>query len=457
MTNNIFVRKVLFKYLSQLLFNFGKGEFLKFFIETYGCQMNSYDSKLVEKILFEAGFSPVENIDETEILIFNTCTIRESAQTRLLGRVSSEQRRKKNNPAFLIGIIGCIAQEKQEDLFAYGVDFVVGVDNYQNLPAIIKESKTKKNKPILIKLDDKELYEKIIPFNNSYSASLTIIRGCNNFCSYCIVPYVRGRERSKSPEEILVEVEYLAQSGAKEITLLGQNVNSYFYQGINFPKLLKKISLVKGVERIRFMTSHPKDLSQELIAEIRDNAKLCKHIHLPMQAGDNFILGKMNRQYTKEKYLSLIEALRKNIPEIAISTDIIVGFPYEREKEYQETLEMMQKIKFDFAFMYKYSIRKGTKAENFFEQVEEEEKLRRLKELIILQNKISLEKYQAQIGREVLVYVEGVSKRNKMELKGKTDDFKVVVFPASAKLLGKIIRVKVLGASSGTLRGILLS
>ena len=415
--------------------------------------MNSYDSKLVEKILLDDGFSLASNIDECEILIFNTCTIRESAKNRLLGRVGSEQKRRKANPNFLMGIIGCIAQEKKENLFDFGVDFVVGVDNYQSLPQIIKKLLNDGEKEILAEMDDQELYKNIIPLNNSFSASLTIIRGCNNFCSYCIVPYVRGRERSKDLQEILAESKYLAESGAKEITLLGQNVNSYFADGINFPKLLDKISLIDGIERIRFMTSHPKDLSEELIEVMRDNPKICKHLHLPMQAGSNNILEKMNRKYSREKYLSLINSIKENIPQIALSTDIIVGFPQESQKDYEDTLDLVQKIQFDFAFMYKYSIRVGTKAQNFEGQVPENEKLARLKELIIWQNKISLQKYRQQIGKKVLVLVEGISKREQSELKGKTDDFKVVVFPAPKSLIGNIVEVEIVQASSGTLRG----
>jgi len=423
----------------------------KFIIETYGCQMNIADSELVATVLKTAGFEQTNNIDEANIIIFNTCSVRQHAEDRVKGRISNEQARKRDKSDLIIGVMGCMAQRLQEELLELniGVDFVVGVDQYHNIPNII-------NDHLKIKTDfnHQEVYHDIYPTRKGkFNAFVTIMRGCNNYCTYCIVPYVRGRERSRPIDEILKEVEIAGNNGFKDITLLGQNVNSYDYDGIHFPELMEKVSQVESIQRLRFVTSHPKDLSDELIKVMASNDRICKHVHLPMQSGDDEILKRMNRGYTSDHYRQIIKKLRTAMPNIGLTTDIIVGFPGETQEQYQKTYDLMKEIGYDYAFMYKYSPREGTKAAEYTDQVEEKVRLERLKEIIELQREITLQKFKGQIGSVKQVYVENISKKSELELSGKTEDFKIAVFKGEKSLIGTFVDVEITDATSGTLIG----
>jgi len=425
---------------------------MKFFIETYGCQMNTADSELVTSILIEAGNEAAKNIDEAEVLIFNTCSVRQHAEDRVLGRISNELRRKKKDPLFKIGLIGCMAQRIGEELVKQnlGIDFVVGVDQYASLPSMLDTNITNSS----LNLDETQVYHQIQPMHeNSFCGFVTIMRGCNNFCSYCIVPYVRGRERSRPMDEIVSDVINATHKGIKDITLLGQNVNSYHWQDTNFPALLRKLNGIEAIDRLRFITSHPKDLSDELIETMANMDKICEHIHLPMQSGDNNILKQMNRNYTVEHYINLVEKLRKAIPDIAITTDLIAGFPGETDEQFSNTIKAMETIGFDYAFCFKYSNREGTEAARYENQVDEELRLLRLQKMISIQRCQTLLKFKAQIGRTVEVLVEGKSKLGGNQLSGKTRDFKICVFDGHESQIGKLIKVIVTDATAGTLIG----
>jgi tRNA-2-methylthio-N6-dimethylallyladenosine synthase len=421
--------------------------------------MNVADSELVSTILLNNGSVQADTIAEADVILFNTCSVRQHAEERAIGRISNEMSRKLANPDIRIGVIGCMAQRlggKLKEMLG-GVDFVVGVDNYQKLPKIIDNSRKWREFQAYDELDNKEIYNDLYPTRKeAFTAFITIMRGCDNFCSYCIVPYVRGRERSRPVDDILKEAANAGKQGFRDITLLGQNVNSYNYKNVHFPELLRKINELEIIKRIRFITSHPKDLSDWLIDAMSACPKVCEHIHLPLQAGDNQVLARMNRGYTIEHYLELITKLRAAIPEIAITTDLIAGFPGETEDQFNSTLAAMEKIRFDYAFMFKYSVRTGTKAETFSDSVPESDKLNRLERMIQLQGEITHSKSREQIGREVEVLVEKISKRNESELAGKTRDFKIVVFPADEKLIGHFVKVEIIDAAGWTLKGRLI-
>jgi tRNA-2-methylthio-N6-dimethylallyladenosine synthase len=427
---------------------------MKYYIETYGCQMNVADSELVMTILEDNGYLRAISISEADVIIFNTCSVRKHAEERVLGRISNEMRHKTDSH-LIIGVIGCMAQRLGKELFdlSAGVDFVVGVDQYNNLPEIIETAYSRK----LVyntKVDKDQVYSGTIPRHQDvHKAYITIMRGCNNFCSYCIVPFTRGRERSRTDKDILEDVRIAAGQGRKEIMLLGQNVNSYQYKNIDFPQLLKMVNEIDGIDRIRFTTSHPKDLSDKLIAAMAESSKVCEHFHLAMQSGDNRILQSMNRGYTAESYYKLIAKLRSAIPDIAITTDVIAGFPGETEEQFMRTFDLMKEIEFDYAFMFKYSPRSGTKAAEFSDQVPEEIRLNRLQRLIEQQEKITTKKYRDKIGKRCEIYVEGVSRKSKQEVAGKTRDFKVTVFPGEIALIGKSIEVEIIDAAGWTLKG----
>jgi tRNA-2-methylthio-N6-dimethylallyladenosine synthase len=427
---------------------------MKYYIETYGCQMNVADSELVMTILEDNGYLRAISISEADVIIFNTCSVRKHAEERVLGRISNEMRHKTDSH-LIIGVIGCMAQRLGKELFdlSAGVDFVVGVDQYNNLPEIIETAYSRK----LVyntKVDKDQVYSGTIPRHQDvHKAYITIMRGCNNFCSYCIVPFTRGRERSRTDKDILEDVRIAAGQGRKEIMLLGQNVNSYQYKNIDFPQLLKMVNEIDGIDRIRFTTSHPKDLSDKLIAAMAESSKVCEHFHLAMQSGDNRILQSMNRGYTAESYYKLIAKLRSAIPDIAITTDVIAGFPGETEEQFMRTFDLMKDIEFDYAFMFKYSPRSGTKAAEFSDQVPEEIRLNRLQRLIEQQEKITTKKYRDKIGKRCEIYVEGVSRKSKQEVAGKTRDFKVTVFPGEIALIGKSIEVEIIDAAGWTLKG----
>ncbi len=428
----------------------------KFYIRTYGCQMNVADSELVAGILSDAGYQKTNIIDDADIIIFNSCTVRQHAEDRVLGRITAEAKRKKQNPDMLIGLIGCVAQRKGEELLEEikSLDFVVGTDQYRQLPKIISKCMFRKKHLFADIQNNIENYENIYPVRNKgVNAFVTIMRGCDNFCSYCIVPYVRGRERSRDHKEILLEIKNAGNEDFKDVTLLGQNVNSYDDGEYTFPELLKEASQISTIERLRFVTSHPKDISDKVIEVIAKEPKLCEHLHLPMQSGSNSILKKMNRKYTSEKYLSIIHKLRDAIPNIAITTDVMVGFPVETEEDFLQTYNLMKQIRFDYAFTFKYSPREGTAAASYAKQIPEKTRLERLQKLIELQEQITFEKYQEQIGRTVQVYVEHTSKKSDKELSGRTRDNKIAVFPGDKKLIGTFVDIEIIDATGWTLKG----
>ncbi|MEA3476265.1 MAG: tRNA (N6-isopentenyl adenosine(37)-C2)-methylthiotransferase MiaB [Candidatus Cloacimonadota bacterium] len=432
---------------------------LKFFIQTYGCQMNVADSEMVSGLLIKSGYELTENIDEADIIIFNSCTVRQHAEDRVIGRITQEGNRKKKKPNLLIGLIGCVAQRCGEELIQKidCLDFAVGTDQYRLLPKVIENCLKNNCSTSLLQANYKENYSDIPPYRKKgINAFITIMRGCNNFCSYCIVPYVRGRERSRNHLEVLKEIETAGNKGYKDITLLGQNVNSYKNDNIDFPTLLKLASKIDSIKRLRFITSHPKDLSDKLIEVMTNEEKVCEHLHLPLQSGSNTILEKMNRGYSVEQYLSIIKKLKNSIPNIAITTDVMTGFPGETEKDFLDTYNLMKKIRFDYAFTFKYSPRKGTKAADprvNRGQIDESIRLKRLQKLIALQEKITFEKYKEQTGKVVEVYVEQKSKKNINELSGRTRDNKIAVFPGDKNLIGKFVKVKICDATGWTLRG----
>ncbi|MDD3535094.1 MAG: tRNA (N6-isopentenyl adenosine(37)-C2)-methylthiotransferase MiaB [Candidatus Cloacimonetes bacterium] len=422
---------------------------MKYYIETYGCQMNVSDSELVASILNTAGHDAAADIDSADVLLFNTCSVREHAEERVLGRISNEKHRKKAKPKFKIVLLGCMAQRIGKRLLETdtGIDYVVGVDNYRQLPSILAGEAH-----YALDFDTKEVYRELQPVHsNKHLGFVTIMRGCNNFCSYCIVPYVRGRERSRPYEDILQDMQIAIGQGIKDITLLGQNVNSYNYNGLSFPELLRRLNDIKGYYRLRFITSHPKDLSDELIKVMRDCDKVCEHIHLPLQSGDPEILKKMNRGYSYQHYLERIISLRQQVPDIAITTDLIAGFPGESEAQFEATLNAMREIEYDYAFCFKYSERSGTLAATSAEQLPESVRLERLQRMIDLQREITLKKFRAEIGKTVEVFVEDFSKKSKAQVSGKTRDFKIAVLSGDASLIGSLQYAKVLDATSGTL------
>ncbi|MEN6445782.1 MAG: tRNA (N6-isopentenyl adenosine(37)-C2)-methylthiotransferase MiaB [Candidatus Cloacimonas sp.] len=424
---------------------------MKFYIETYGCQMNVADSELIAAILTEAGHKEANQIEDADLLLFNTCSVRAHAENRVLGRIRSESSRKKDNPNLKIGVVGCMAQRIGKELIDnyLTMDFVVGVDQYANLPDIIEKC-IKEN--YWLDFDEKQIYKGIQPtYQNAYSAFVTIMRGCNNFCSYCIVPYVRGRERSRPWQDIVEETILAGKQGRKDITLLGQNVNSYNDNEMKFPGLLTKLNKLDEIYRLRFITSHPKDLSDELIEVLSTSANVCEHIHLPLQSGSDKILKAMNRKYTAMYYLDLIHKLHKAIPNIAITTDIMTGFPDETDSDFQDTIDVMKQVGFDDVFCYKFSPRPGTAAASMKNQVSESEGLNRLQRMIDLQRNISLQKNKAKIGKKVEVYVENYSKKSVDIVSGKTRDFKVAVLPGTESDFGTLKTVEVKDATASTL------
>ncbi|MCF7858089.1 MAG: tRNA (N6-isopentenyl adenosine(37)-C2)-methylthiotransferase MiaB [Candidatus Cloacimonetes bacterium] len=426
------------------------------YIETYGCQMNVADSELVSSILKENKFTIVKDIELADVILFNTCSVRQHAEDRVLGRITNEMNRKKFKKNLKIGVLGCMAQRLGNNLsnINSNIDFVLGVDQYARLPQIIAELDEQSDFVCNTTLNDEEIYKDIYPIHKGkYNAFVTIMRGCNNFCSYCIVPYTRGRERSRPIKDIINEITNIGKKGFKDITLLGQNVNSYNYKNVNFAELLRQANQINTIERIRFVTSHPKDLSDEVIKVMSTSDKICEHLHLAMQSGDDEILKKMNRGYTAQHFLDIINKLRQAMPDIAITTDVIAGFPGETEEQFQRTYDLMKEIQFDYAFTFKYSSRSGTKAADFEDQVPEDIRLARLQKLIELQQEITTAKYKQQIGKIKEIYVEQVSKKSDLEMSGKSRDFKITVFPGSKNLISKFVKVKIIDAVGWTLKG----
>lgn len=429
-----------------------------FHITTFGCQMNEHDSEVIDGLLTERGFSSVKERKDASIVIINTCSVRDNADKRFFGTLGQLKKRKESDPSFIVCVCGCMMQQQRvvDTIKAKypWVDVIFGTNSIHHIPELIEKVAIEKEKVVDIIENTEEIVEGL-PAKRlfDHKALVNIMFGCNNFCTYCIVPYTRGREKSRAPEAIVAEVKGLVADGVKEIMLLGQNVNSYDGNGTSFAELLKMLNDVDGLERIRFMTSNPKDLSDELIEAFAVCDKLCRNLHLPIQSGSNRVLKRMNRKYTREDYLKLIEKLRKTVPDITLSTDIIVGFPGETNEDFEETLSIVKEVEYDSAFTFIYSIRKGTPAERFEDQIEESEKHRRFDLLVDAVNEISEKKNKAYQDRVEKVLVDGVSKNDKSTLTGRTDGFKLVNFAGKKELIGSLVDVKITDAKTFSLFG----
>jgi tRNA-2-methylthio-N6-dimethylallyladenosine synthase len=434
----------------------------KLYIETYGCQMNVADSEVVASILSDSGYKLTDTINNAELILINTCSIRENAEQRVWGRLDFIKNLKRKKPEIVVGVIGCMAERLKEKLIETDklVDIVVGPDAYRGLPLLVAEAESG-NKGVNVLLSREETYADISPVRmdkNGVTSFISIMRGCNNMCAYCVVPYVRGAERSRNPESIINEATDLFEKGYREVTLIGQNVDSYIWkndiQTIRFPELLEKVALVNPKLRVRFSTSHPKDLSDELLLTMIRYENICRHIHLPAQSGSSRILKLMNREYTREWYMDRITAIKKIIPDCSISTDMITGFCTETEEDHEESLSLMEWAEFDFAYMFKYSERPGTKAaRKYKDDVSEEIKALRLNEIISLQNRLSARSKKTDVGTIQEVLIEGTSKRSASQLYGRNSQNKVVVFPKGDSVKGEYIRVFIEKSTSATLIG----
>ncbi len=436
----------------------------RLFIETYGCQMNVADSEVIASIMKMAGYDVCDSLDDADAVFLNTCSVRDNAEQKIFNRLEFFHSMRKKKRGLIVGVLGCMAERVKDDLITnHHVDLVVGPDAYLSLPDLIASVEAGE-KAINVELSTTETYRDVIPTRicgTHISGFVSIMRGCNNFCHYCIVPYTRGRERSRDIESILNEVTDLVSKGYKEITLLGQNVNSYHFERdgevISFPVLLRRVAEAAPGVRIRFTTSHPKDMSDETLRVIAEVPNVCKHIHLPVQSGSSRILHLMNRKYTREWYLDRVAAIRRIVPDCGLSTDIFCGYHSETEEDHQESLSLMRICAYDAAFMFKYSERPGTyAAKHLKDDVPEDVKIRRLNEIIELQNQLSAESNQRCIGKTYEVLVEGVSKRSKDQLFGRTEQNKVVVFDRGDHHIGDFVQVKITEASSATLKGIVI-
>ena len=432
----------------------------KLFIETYGCQMNVADSEVIASVMKMAGYDVTEQLDEADAVFLNTCSVRDNAEQKIYNRLEALHAMRKRHP-LIIGVMGCMAEHVKDDLIDnHHTDLVVGPDAYLSLPDLIASVEAG-HKAINVELSTTETYRDIIPSRicgNHISGFVSIMRGCNNFCTYCIVPYTRGRERSRDVESILKEVADLQAKGYKEVTLLGQNVNSYRFEGadglVTFPMLLRLVGESFPKMRIRFTTSHPKDMSDETLQVIADVPNVCKHIHLPVQSGSDRILKLMNRHYDRQWYMERVAAIRRIIPDCGLSTDIFCGFHSETEEDHQLSLSLMEECAYDSAFMFKYSEREGTYASKHLEDdIPEEVKIRRLNEIIALQNRLSSEANARAVGKEYEVLVEGVSKRSRDQLFGRTEQNRVVVFNRGNHHVGELVKVRIMSSTSATLLG----
>ena len=438
----------------------------KLYIETYGCQMNVADSEVVASIMQMAGYETTDDINEADAVFLNTCSVRDNAEQKIFHRLDALDalRRARRSGSLIIGVLGCMAERVKDDLLQnHHCDLVAGPDAYLSLPDLIAQAELGQ-KAINIELSTSETYKDVVPqrigLGHKIGGFVSIMRGCNNFCHYCIVPYTRGRERSRDVESILREVRDLRDRGFKEVTLLGQNVNSFEMRNEElgmrngFPELLKRVATEVPEMRVRFTTSHPKDMSDETLKVIAEMPNVCKHIHLPVQSGSDRILKLMNRKYTREWYLDRVAAIRRIIPDCGLSTDIFVGYHSETEEDHQLSLDLMREVGYDSAFMFKYSERPGTYASKHLpDNVPEEEKIRRLNELIALQTEISAQQNKKDEGKEFDVLVEGFSKRSRSQLCGRTEQNKMVVFDKGNHHIGEIVRVKITNSTSATLFG----
>lgn len=436
----------------------------KLFIETYGCQMNAADSEVVAAVMKTAGYDPVATAEDADAVFLNTCSIRDNAEQKIYSRLEyfASLRKKRGGRKLILGVLGCMAERVKDALIAdYGVDIVAGPDAYLSLPEMIASAEMGE-KAINVELSTTETYRDIIPRrigHSRVSGYISIMRGCNNFCSYCIVPYTRGRERSREPRSILNELDDMRRRGFKEVVLLGQNVNSYRYSKadgsvVGFADLLRIVAEAAPEMRVRFTTSHPKDMTDEIIDVIASVPNVCRHVHLPVQSGSNKVLKAMNRKYTREWYLDRVESIRRAMPDCGISTDLFTGFHDETEADFEETLSLMREARFDSAFMFKYSERPGTYAARCLpDNVSEEVKIDRLNRMIALQNELSAESNRLDIGKTFEVLVEGRSRRSADQLCGRNEQNKMVVFRRGNCKVGDIAMVKVVDASSATLLG----
>ena len=429
----------------------------KLYIETYGCQMNVADSEVVASVMQMAGYETTDTLDEADAVFLNTCSVRDNAEQKIYHRLDALDAIKRKRP-LIIGVLGCMAERVQQDLLEnHHADLVAGPDAYLSLPDLIAQAETG-HKAMNIELSTSETYKDVVPqrlHGARIGGFVSIMRGCNNFCHYCIVPYTRGRERSRDVESILREVRDLRDRGFKEVTLLGQNVNSYTWnEGNSFPQLLRRVAEEVPEMRIRFTTSHPKDMSDETLRVIAEMPNVCKHIHLPVQSGSDRILKLMNRKYTREWYMDRVDAIRRIIPDCGLSTDIFVGYHSETEEDHQLSLSLMREVSYDSAFMFKYSERPGTYASKHLpDDVPEEEKIHRLNELIALQTEISAQQNKKDEGKEFSVLIEGFSKRSREQLMGRTEQNKAVVMPKAGHHIGETVKVRITGSTSATLLG----
>ena len=434
----------------------------KLYIETYGCQMNVADSEVIASVMKMAGYDTAPSAEEADAVFLNTCSVRDNAEQKILNRLEALRPLKKRHPGLIVGVVGCMAERVKDELIEHhGVDVVAGPDAYLSLPDLVAAAEAGQ-KAINVELSTTETYRDVVPRRvgaNRVSGFVSIMRGCNNFCTYCIVPYTRGRERSRDVESILREARDLAEKGYREVTLLGQNVNSYRFEQadgtvLTFPHLLLTVARAVPSMRVRFTTSHPKDMSDETLHVIADEPNVCRHIHLPVQSGSSRILRLMNRKYDRDWYLERVAAIRRIVPDCGLSTDIFCGFPGETEEDHQLSLSLMEECRYDSAFMFKYSERPGTYASKHLpDDVPEEVKIRRLNEIIALQNRLSAEANARCVGRTYEVLVEGVSKRSRDQLFGRTEQNRVVVFDRGTHRIGDRVQVRITASSSATLKG----
>lgn len=434
----------------------------KIYIETYGCQMNVGDSEVIFSILGKEGYERTESMDEADVILANTCSVRDNAEQRIWGRIEVFHKQKEKRSGVVVGIVGCMAERLKDKLLdTHKVDLVAGPDSYRTLPALLKDIAPDKPQ-INVMLSHEETYADIVPVRtdrNGVSAFISIMRGCNNVCSYCVVPYTRGAERSRDPQTIVNEARDVFGKGYKEVTLLGQNVDSYNWkpadgEGCDFPKLLEMVARISPGLRVRFATNHPKDISDELVGTMARYDNICNHIHLPVQSGSDRLLEKMRRRYTAEWYLERVAKIREVLPGCGITTDVIAGFCSETEEDHQQTLELFRKVGFDYAYMFYYSERPGTLAARHYpDDVPLDVKTRRLNEIIALQSELSLKSNQNDIGKTFKVLVEGPSKKNPDELCGRSGSNKMCVFPGCGHKAGDYVDVKVLSCTSATLIG----
>jgi tRNA-2-methylthio-N6-dimethylallyladenosine synthase len=434
----------------------------KLYIETYGCQMNFSDSEIVGSIMAKEGYTTTQDAENADIIFINTCSIRDNAEQRIRNRLKEIKRMKKNNPNLKVGILGCMAERLKQQLLdeEEAVDLIVGPDAYRDLPNLINTVESGR-RAINVLLSEEETYAEIEPVrlgDNTVSAFISIMRGCENFCTYCVVPFTRGKERSRNPQTILEEARDLLAKGYKEVTLLGQNVNSYRWESeeksVRFPELIARVAAISPQLRVRFATSHPKDISDELIKTIANTSNICKAIHLPFQSGSNEVLKRMSRKYTREWYMDRISTIKKFIPDCGLSTDVISGFCGETEADHQQTMSLMEWVGYDYAFMFKYSERPNTIAQKkYADDVPEETKSRRLKEIIDLQQELSLRSNKQDVGKVFEVLAESHSKRSNTDLAGRNSQNKTVVFPKGDFRIGDYVKVKILRCTAATLIG----